>query len=334
MQSISLAFARALVDAICSSEESIGSLAVEFESLAACGSDSHVPMRDFSRFFEQAKQRSGNEDLGLLAYQKAHPGHLGVLGYAIMSSPTLADAMTRMVEHHALIGTGFCMFLDNSAASVRIAGSSASTQNLMLPRIFIDAVAAITLGLLHWLAPSCSITPLCAEFTYKKPRDTRKLEALFGKDLRFSCAVNAMTFQRCDADLAIATSDPSLQQIHDHYLKLRQEELHSDSVAERIKRAILQHLDQTKPVAMANIAETLGLSVHQLIRALEKEEHSFQKLVDVVRKQHSHHLLMNTTLSFKQISYSLGFKHSSAFNKACERWFGMRPGSYRSAQLF
>ena len=290
-------------------------------------------MRGFSRFLEQAKQRSGNEDLGLLAYQKAHPGHLGVLGYAIMSSPTLADAMTRMVEHHALIGTGFCMFLDNSAASVRIAGSSACTQDLMLPRIFIDAVAAITLGLLHWLAPSSSITPLSAEFTYKKPRDTRKLEELFGQDLRFSCAVNAMTFQRCDADLAIATFDPSLQQIHDHYLRQRQGELHSHSVSERVKRVIMQHLDQAKPVTMANIAQTLGLSLHQLIRTLEKEEQSFQKLLDLVRKQHSHHLLINTALSFKQISYRLGFKHSSAFNKACERWFGMRPSSYRSEQM-
>ncbi|MFK7698669.1 AraC family transcriptional regulator [Pseudomonas caspiana] len=332
MQSISLTFARALASALCTGDERMRSIAVEFEKEAASCAATHLPMSELCRFFDQTQLRSGNEDLGLLAYQKAHPGHLGVLGYAIMSSPTLGDAMTRMVEHHSMIGTGFCMFLDSSATTLRIAGLSADTQSDILPRAFVDAVAAITLGLLHWLTPSVLIRPVRAEFTYEKPRDTRQLEQLFGPDLRFSCVVNAMTFQRSDADFAVATFDPSLQQLHDNYLKRRQDELPTDSTVVKIKRAILQHLNQAKPIGMADIAQTLGMSTHQLIRTLEKDEQSFQKLVDIVKKQHSHQLLMNTTLSLKQVSYNIGFKHPSAFNKACERWFGMSPGSYRSSK--
>lgn len=285
-------------------------------------------MHELSRLIEETQVRSGNDDLGLLAYEKAHPSHLGALGYAIMSSATLGEAMTRMVEHHTMIGTGFCMFLDSTTTTVRMAGLSASPQTA-LPRAFVDAVASITLGLLHWLAPSFRITPVKAEFTYAQPQDTRRLEALFGSELRFSSPVNALTFQRVDADHAVATFDPSLQQIHDQYVKRCQDEQNTGSVTAKTTGAILQHLNQARPLGMEDIANTLGLSTHQLIRSLDKDGQRFQKLVDIVKKQHSQHLLMNTSLSLKQISYSVGFKNPSAFNKACERWFGMSPGTYR-----
>lgn len=330
MQTIFLPFARALVEAICSADKRLSSLATEFESAARSSANTHLAMHDFCAFFDQARLQTGDEDLGLLAYEKAHPSHLGILGYAVMSSSTLVDAMTRLVEHHNLIGTGFCMFLDQSETTVRIAGLSAGSENGVLPRAFIDAATAITLGLLRWLTHSASMTPVKAEFTYKQPRDIHKLEQLFGPNLKFSCAVNAMTFERCDAELTVATSDQSLQQIHDHYLKRHQEELQADGFSAQVKSVLTQHLNQGKSIAMEQIAQTLGLSIHQLDRGLDKDHESFQKLVDSVRKQISHHMLVNTELSYKHISYSIGFKHSSAFNKACERWFGMPPSSYRA----
>ena len=328
MQSISPAFALALIDAIGSADTTIEPLTVTLTKTTGSFTPARIPLHELSRLIEGVQVRSGNEDLGLLAYEKAHPAHLGALGYAAMSSATLGEAMARMVEHHTMIGTGFCMFMDSTASTLRMAGLSATPQNA-LPRVFVDAVASITLGLLHWLAPSARIMPIRAEFTYEQPRNTGRLEHLFGTDLRFSCPLNALTFQRADAEQAVATFDPSLQQIHDQYLKRCQDEQNSESIAARTTGAILQHLNQARPLSMEDIATTLGLSNHQLIRSLDKDGQRFQKLVDIVKKQHSHHLLMNSSLSLKQISYSVGFKNPSAFNKACERWFGMSPGAYR-----
>ena len=328
MQSISSAFALALIEAMGSADTPIDRLAVTFTKTTASLTPARIPLHELSRLIEDVQIRSGNEDLGLLAYEKAHPAHLGALGYAAMSSATLSEAMARMVEHHTMIGTGFCMFMESTASTLRMAGLSATPQNA-LPRVFVDAVASITLGLLHWLAPSLRITPVRAEFMYARPRNTGRLEQLFGTDLRFSCPVNALTFQRVDAEHAVATFDPSLQQIHDQYLKRCQDEQNSDSITAKTTGAILQHLNQARPLGMEDIARTMGLSNHQLIRSLDKDGQRFQKMVDIVKKQHSHHLLMNTSLSLKQISYSVGFKNPSAFNKACERWFGMSPGTYR-----
>lgn len=332
MQSISPAFALALIDALRSADTTIEPLTVTLTETTGSFTPARIPLHELSRLIADVQVRTGNEDLGLLAYEKAHPAHLGALGYAAMSSATLSEAMARMVEHHTMIGTGFCMFMDSTASTLRMAGLSANPQSA-LPRVFVDAVASITLGLLHWLAPSARITPVLAEFTYEQPRNTGRLEQLFGTDLRFSCPVTALTFQRADAEHAVATFDPSLQQIHDQYLKRCQDEQNSDSITARTTSAILQHLNQARPLGMEDIAKALGLSNHQLIRSLDKDGQRFQKLVDIVKKQHSHHLLMNTSLSLKQISYSVGFKNPSAFNKACERWFGRSPGTYRQGRL-
>lgn len=329
MQSVSLAFARALINSISNFDKRI---LLRLENYVLSHGVEQLPMSELSQLFELAIRHSGNEDLGLLAYKSAHPGHLGVLGYAVMSSSTLGEAMARMVDHHSIIGTGFCMFFEGDETTVRIAGLSGNAQGEVLPRAFIDAVAAITLGLLRWLVPTVCITPVRAEFAYERPRDTRQLEQIFGHDLRFSCAANAMVFQKSDMDIAIATSDASLQQIHDQYLKRRLDEMRSENIAAATKKVILQHLVQARSLAMGDIVLTLGMSTHQLIRALEKENKSFQLLVDQVKKQHCYHLLVNTRLTLKQVSYSLGFRHSSALNKACERWFGMAPGACRSRE--
>jgi AraC-like DNA-binding protein len=171
--------------------------------------------------------------------------------------------------------------------------------------------------------------PVLAEFTYPRPNDTRQLEAMFGPNLAFCSAVNALTFRRCDTELPIATSNASLQRIHNDYLERKRSEVTCTGVIERVKSVVLQHLHQTKPLTIDVISRSMGHSASQLTRSLEMAGERFQMLVDLARLQYSHHLLINTVLPLKQVSYNVGFKSQSALNKACERWFGMSPGRYR-----
>ncbi|RBJ66878.1 AraC family transcriptional regulator, partial [Pseudomonas sp. MWU12-2534b] len=49
-----------------------------------------------------AARRTGNPDLGLLAYSNAHPANLEALGYAVTSCTTLGAALHRLVDYQAL----------------------------------------------------------------------------------------------------------------------------------------------------------------------------------------------------------------------------------------
>lgn len=329
MLSLSPTFAQACIDAITPSANSRRDLQAGSADTAPSGGDKNIPLNTIMQLLVLAQQREGNEDIGLLAYNKAHPGNLGLLGYAIMSSATVLDALRHIVESHETIGIGFCMFLDESPATIRIAGVPADAQAACLPRAFIDAVTSITLGLIHWLVPATRIMPLAAEFTYSKPAQTLQLEAFFGKNITFSAPVNAMTFLRTDCDLSIPTGDTSLQSIHGNHLAMQKQQLEMDGAVARTRRVILQHLHQGKSLAMDDVLNSLNLTQRQLSRFLKAEDMCFQRLVDDVKRQHAIHLLINTSMALKEVAYRLGFKNQSAFNKACERWFGRSPGNYR-----
>ncbi|WP_288097620.1 AraC family transcriptional regulator [Pseudomonas sp.] len=333
MHSISAVLAQALMNAVVLARPHATDPNVTFSGTPSPGAGGvrQIPLDELNEFFLRAQRHSGSEDIGLLAYQRAHPGNLGVLGYAIMSSPTLRCALKCITDFYPTVGTGFCLYLDEQPTLLRIVGASADSSTPPFPRVFLDAIAALTLGLLHWLTPNTRIMPLRAEFTYPKPHDTQPLETLFGPHLVFSAAVNAMTFSCEDADLPIATFDASLQQIHNDYLSRKTSELINDTLITRLRRAVMQRLYQAQSLMIEDVARSMNLSVHQLTRSLKIEGVSFQRQVDLARRQYSQHLLINTGLTLKQISYRLCFKNQSAFNKACERWFGMSPGRYRSS---
>ncbi|MCQ9469318.1 AraC family transcriptional regulator [Pseudomonas alliivorans] len=305
--------------------------AVITQNLRAGDETSHIPLHVLDQFFAMVQRSGGDDDMSLLAYHKAHPGNLGSLGYAVMSSPTVRDALACIVDFHYLIGTGFCMFLDEQPRTVKIAGFAEDLNDAELPRAFIDGIASMTLGLIHWLVPRRKIMPVFAEFTYARPADTRALESLFGPELRFSAENNSLAFSHEDGNLPTATSNQSLQAIHSDHLAVQPRQVMTDKMGARTKSAVLKLLNQTQPLTLETIAHTMKLTPYQLTQALELEGKSIRKFIDVVRSQQSHQLLTSTQLSLKQISYRVAFKNQSAFNKACERWFGMPPGRYRAS---
>ncbi|MNP52425.1 HTH-type transcriptional regulator VirS [compost metagenome] len=81
---------------------------------------------------------------------------------------------------------------------------------------------------------------------------------------------------------------------------------------------------------MTEISQSIGMSTHQLRRALADQGTTFQILVDETRMKKSGYLLTHTSQSMKSIAIQIGLKNQSAFNKACERWFSMTPSAYRA----
>ncbi|WP_175649724.1 AraC family transcriptional regulator [Pseudomonas sp. Marseille-P9899] len=330
MHTLSRTFAGAILAALGDSDPAVAALCRRLgEPLLAASGPAFISLASLTALFEQASALSGDPDIGLRAFHHAHPANLGPLGYALMSSPTIGSVLTAMAEFHHLIGTGFCLFVEERIEGVRLVGVVTDPEQQPLSRVFIDAIAAITLGLLCWLVPGRAIRPLRAELSYPRPADTRAAEALYGAEIHYGAAQNALLFSHADVQFAVATHDPALHAVHSQYLAQWQRQLDSDAFSLRARRVISEHFALGRPVTLAGVAESLGLSQHQLSRGLENEGHGFLRLLDEVRLRDSHNLLRSSTLSFKQIAYQVGFRHQSAFNKACERWFGMGPGRYR-----
>jgi AraC-like DNA-binding protein len=279
----------------------------------------------------EAAKRTGNPDIGLLAYTRAHPANLEVLGYAVMSCATLGTALQRLVDYHSLICNGFYMCLDHKPRALKLIGFDISIEPSLTPRPFIDAGAAQTLGLVHWLLPKHKPHPLAATFTYPEPADTSRLERLLGSNLMFGAAYNSLTFSKDDCSIALPTADPALDVLHVEYARARLNVLLNGSMTARVRRVLSERLAQGVPSDLDKIAQVVGVSARSLQRRLSNEDMHFSALQDEARLMLAHNFLRNSARSVKYIGALLGFRDQSSFHKACIRWFGMTPGRYRQA---
>jgi len=279
----------------------------------------------------EAVKRTGNPDIGLLAYTRAHPANLEVLGYAVMSCATLGTALQRLVDYHSLISNGFYMCLDHKPGALKLIGFDISIEPSLTPRPFLDAGAAQTLGLVHWLLPKHKPLPLAATFTYPKPADTSQLERLLGSNLLFGAAYNSLTFSLDDCSIALPTADPALDVLHVEYARARLNVLLNGSMTARVRRVLSERLAQGVPSDLDKIAQVVGVSARSLQRRLSNEDIHFSALQDEARLMLAHNFLRNSARSVKYIGALLGFRDQSSFHKACIRWFGMTPGRYRQA---
>lgn len=330
MPTVSRAFASALITALGGSQPAVRDLCQRLAApLLGPGAPAFIPLASLDGVFEQASLLGADPAIGLRAFEHAHPSNLGPLGYAVMSSPSIKSVLVSLAEHHHLVGTGFCLFVEERSDGVRLVGVPTGTGQRALSRVFIDAVAAITVGLLCWLVPGRAIRPLRAELSYPPCAPSASTERVYGSQIHYGAAQNALLFSHADAALAVASHDPALHAVHSDYLARWQAQVGGDRLSLKVRGVISEQLSQGRPVTLAGVAEALAMSSQRLSRGLEGEGHSFLRLLDEVRLRDSHRLLRNSNLSFKQIAYQVGFRHQSAFNKACERWFGMGPGRYR-----
>lgn len=97
-----------------------------------------------------------------------------------------------------------------------------------------------------------------------------------------------------------------------------------------VRSAVFHVLSEGIPT-LSTIATELGIGARTLQRRLSESGHSFQGIVDGVRRQLAQQLLRETDYSLAEIAFLTGFSEQSGFTRAFKRWEGQTPRSYRLA---
>jgi AraC-like DNA-binding protein len=99
-------------------------------------------------------------------------------------------------------------------------------------------------------------------------------------------------------------------------------------------RKAIDYLEGANEIGSTNIeklADELHLTSRTLRRKLIKEDTSFQKLKDDIRRDKAIHLLNQPAVPISQIARELGFSEPSAFTRAFKQWTGISPRTYRKS---
>ncbi len=253
----------------------------------------------------------------------------GLLGYAMMSSATLAQAVQIAVKYHKMAGAMFelSFTVEDDEAVLRI-------QHLLVGG---DVAAYIVEDLFKGMQPLISLLlddrlfPTVIHMAYEKPEIADNYADIFGCPVLFAQPFSEYRFAAELLHRPLAAADSSTARVCEESCRqlLDQMEIEEDIVS-RICHLLLSTPGDFPRLDM--VAAKLSVGARTLRRRLSELGTSYQKVLDDVRKQLAIEYLQTTNLTIQEISDLLGYSEVTNFRRAFLKWADVSPYQYRKQQ--
>lgn len=291
--------------------------------------DGRLAFEAMPRVWAAAESLTGDADVGLHSAEHPRTGALGILGYVLLTSATVGDALDAAARWFTVLNSGLDFRLHDTAdaTSITLAPRDAATGTL--PRHMSEGIMLGTARQIAHLA-SRDVAPRGVAFAHAAPRHgTREHTRLFAVPVRFGAAETRLEYPFSVRALPIRSHQPSIRAV----LAAQAEHLagtlaRGDGVSERSRRAIAARLRMRVPT-IGEIGRDLAMSPRSIQRALRDEGTTFLAVVDDVRREVGMAALQGPGTSAADVAALLGFAEPASFTRAFRRWTGEAPSAWR-----
>lgn len=271
-------------------------------------------------------------DLGLKLGSSEGLISMGILGFAMQSCKTVADALDIALRYHQISGSVLMLGFSVSGDVCELEVTDPHACNDLKAFFHDELFSSIITCLNAMLGDHADVISL--ELSYLPSTDPAQYENIFGCPVRFNRAKNLMRFNSrlLQRDLknysptnyatAIQICEQALQEI---------ERLNQVGYVQLVEHLIERHLPER--FEMQQAAEQLHLSERHLRRRLLMEGLNFQQIRQNVL-EHKAKQLIQQNLSMSEISLQLGFSELREFRRAFKRWTGQAPSVYKQEAHF
>jgi AraC-like DNA-binding protein len=263
---------------------------------------------------------------GLRAARCWHPGNLGVIGHAWLSSSTLRTGLKRIERYWRILGPRAEVIVDDGPSGLKFVIRRKRLDPVIGP-IHADIVLSIALDMCRFNA-GAALRPTHASLRRQRPADAAPYERFFGCPVAFGAEENSFTVAREDAEAPLPTGNRQLAAVFDKLLVEQLARLDKNDVVSRCKAALFEQLASGE-VSEEEMAKALNMSRRTLQRRLAESELTYLQLVDDTRKDLALRYVEDPSMSITDITFLLGFSQQSAFTRAFKRWMGITPTEYR-----
>jgi len=292
--------------------------------------DARVPTEQSSKLWEVATERTGNPAIGLINPDVPRPNNFDVVGFTMISSPTLRAALERFARYMRVVSDAASIDLEDVEEGVRLRfGLFGGSYPIPRQRMEYDLLTILTFS--RWVSAR-KIIPLTMNLVWKQPADLKPYQEAFQCPLVFDADFDGFVFAHGDLDFALPAHNPMVAAMHDNLVMERMARMDGQSIAHRVREQIIVALPDGEP-RREQIASALNLSDRTLQRRLREENTSYDRLLDTTRCELAQQYLARSTISVAEVAYLLGFADQSNFFRACKRWFEISPGQYRARLL-
>lgn len=292
---------------------------------AALGPDLRVPRAALNRLWELAVEATGDPAFGLETSRFTAQTTFHALGYAVLASMTLKDALERIIRYRRLLGDVLELQLVRTDDGYRFLIDVSAEPTV--PFQAVDAIAAVCTRQARMLHGARTCQPRAVWFARPEPADVRPYRRVFRAPVHFAAPVNALEFSRADVEDPLPTGNAELARANDEVLVRFLARLETARLSSRVQQALLDALPDGAP-SKAAIARVLGMSARNLQRHLADEGTSFKDLLESARASLARSYLGEGRRSVTEIAFLLGFADTSAFSRAFKRWTGSSPREF------
>jgi len=260
--------------------------------------------------------------IGVGAYA---PGDYGLVGFVVMSSATVGEALAHFVRYIGL-WTDEPVFQQDGPAV-----------HFAYRRRFPDtwgrrgALESAPVEIVHGarLVTQMRIVPREVRFAHPAADDASKLEAFLGCPVRFDARDNALVFREQDLAIPLVKADPNLVAYLRGVANAALAKRAADpSPLDRVREVIASELSRGVPT-MDVVTRRLGMSQRTLRRRLDADGTSFRELLDDTRARLARSYVGDARMPLSEVAFLLGFSEPSAFHRAFKRWTRTTPAAWR-----
>lgn len=293
--------------------------------------DASLPLSQYLAGVEEAVHSNAISDLGFLVGEKTTPLEHGVLGYALLSSPTLRDSLSRYVKFQYLQGPLLTISFAESGATAAMKATPMRGRWRMSSAAYRYIVQEWLIGWNQW----CQLIGRSGSFFehvrlgYASDGQRRHYEEHLGCTVSFDNDETTAIFASRHLDLPISYADESIAALCEvqcaRLLEVLQ--LRAGLVAD-IHRQLASRPGQVPNMdAMAN---RLHIGTRTLRRRLKGESTSYQQVVAEFRVAMAKRYLSETSLPANEVAMLVGYSDPANLYRTFYRETGQTPLQYRA----
>lgn len=288
----------------------------------------YLPVDEYLHLFAWAAVRLKAPHIGLDIARQLSTQDLGIYGYLIQNTPTLASMVDVIVRYQSIFMQGMRF------STINIKHETQIEWRIFKPfddgvRQDVEFTLAAFLRMIR-LKLGEAYNPIRVNFRHPASDPVDDYRKYFGADVHFNQEVNNLILDRSDMSIPLADSDPDLLAI---LMEQANQRLAQASDNKKLTELAKLHIAATLHEGLTGLeclASSLNCTGRTLERHLAREKTSYKRLREQVMLEIACEALSCTNASIETIASRLGYSESSAFVRAFKRLTGTTPMRFRS----
>jgi AraC-like DNA-binding protein len=290
--------------------------------------EARVPYAAVLSLIERAATLLGDPSLGLRLGASHEARDSGLLGFVVLNSPTLMDALRNLQRYFHVVGEGEDIEVERVGPHIvlRFRETDAALRGL---RHNSEYIAAILVRACRDMTRK-RVSPVRAEFMHGRPNGKVAYTDYLGCPVRFQAEWDALVYDAATMRLPVIGADSKLFKVLERACqKILGPTPRKRDIQHDVRELVIEGLAKGA-VQFDAVARELNMSSKTLERRLAERKTTFSALLDDARSGLAKHYLTDTDLRLEQITYLTGYSEPAALVRAFRRWTGTTPMQFRA----